>query len=111
MVVSSAAVFGMSRMQTFQKTTAEESTWVRTGERCEAKMFSVELTLRTTHVLFGRINYPTGRISECRKLSYRVFIIGLISATLSSPAYIPPREVHRFLSRKRLVIEPIYNDI
>ena len=96
-------------MQTFQKTTAEECTRVRAGERCEAKMFSVELTLRTIHVLFGRKNYPTGRISECHKLSYRVFITGLISATLLSPAYIPPREVHRLLSRKCLVIKPIYN--
>ena len=60
-------------MQTFQKMTAKESTTVRARERCEAKMFRgqemtynyismKELTLRTAHVLAGRINYPTGRI-------------------------------------------------
>ena len=43
-----------------------------------------ELTLRTAHVLAGRINYPTGRILECHKLSYRVFTIGSLESSLHS---------------------------
>ena len=100
--------------------TAEECTKVWAGGRCEAKMFHgqemtfgyismTELTLRAIHVLVGRKNYPTGRISECHKLSYIVFIIGLISTTLSSPSYKkPPQEKLRLFSWKRLVIEGMF---
>ena len=34
--------------------------------------------------------------------------IGLISATLSSLAYIPPQEKRRLLSQKHLVIQPMF---
>ena len=52
---------------------------MRAGGRCEAKMFCgqgmtfgyismTELTLRAIHVLVGRINYPTGRISQMSQI-------------------------------------------
>ena len=109
MVVSSSAVFGMSIMQTFQESTAQESSRVGAGGGGQAIIFReqgmtfgyismTKKTLRIIHVLVGRINYLTGRISECHKLLYRAFMIGLISTTLSSLAYVPPREEHGLLS-------------
>ena len=59
---------------------AAESAWVRAGGGGHAKIFCgqimtfgyvsmTELTLRAIHVLVGRINYPTGRISQMSQMS------------------------------------------
>ena len=71
MVVSSAAGFGMSIMQTFQESTAQESSRVGAGGGGQAIIFReqgmtfgyismTKKTLRIIHVLVGRINYLTG---------------------------------------------------